>query len=170
MEGPGFPWRLGHTRQPFFWISRMCGIVGVVGERNAVPILMEGLRRLEYRGYDSAGLAVLDHGRLARLRTVGKVKALQDAIDSNPLSGAVGISHTRWATHGVPTTENAHPHVSRDGVAIVHNGIIENHEALRAELKALGYRFTSETDTEVIAHRIHHYLASSPDLLTAVQR
>src|SRR3974390_1549232 len=170
MEGPGFPWRLGHTRQPFFRISRMCGIVGVVAERNAVPILMEGLRRLEYRGYDSAGLAVLNHGHLARVRTVGKVKALQEAIDSNPLSGAVGISHTRWATHGVPTTENAHPHVSRGGVAIVHNGIIENHESLRAELKALGYSFTSETDTEVIAHRIHHYLASSPDLLTAVQR
>jgi glutamine---fructose-6-phosphate transaminase (isomerizing) len=148
----------------------MCGIVGVVAERNAVPILMEGLRRLEYRGYDSAGLAVLDRGHLARLRTVGKVKALQDAIDSNPISGAIGISHTRWATHGVPTTENAHPHISRDGVAIVHNGIIENHEALRADLKGLGYSFTSETDTEVIAHRIHHYLASSADLLSAVRK
>ena len=136
----------------------MCGIVGVVAERNSVPILMEGLRRLEYRGYDSAGIAVLEGGRVARVRTVGKVKILQDAIDAAPISGSVGIAHTRWATHGVPTTHNAHPHISRDGVAIVHNGIIENHEALRADLKGLGYRFTSETDTEVIAHRIHHHL------------
>jgi glutamine---fructose-6-phosphate transaminase (isomerizing) len=148
----------------------MCGIVGVVAERGAVPILMEGLRRLEYRGYDSAGIAVLDHGRLARLRTVGKVKVLQDALDSQPLHGSIGISHTRWATHGVPTTENAHPHISRGQVAIVHNGIIENHETLRSELKSLGYSFSSETDTEVIAHRIHHHLASSPDLLAAVRK
>src|SRR6202047_3080547 len=148
----------------------MCGIVGVVAERSAVPILMEGLRRLEYRGYDSAGLAVLDHGQLARVRTVGKVKILQDALDAKPVSGSVGIAHTRWATHGVPTTENAHPHISRGNIAIVHNGIIENHEALRAELKSLGYVFTSETDTEVIAHRIHHHLAGSTDLLTAVRR
>jgi glutamine---fructose-6-phosphate transaminase (isomerizing) len=148
----------------------MCGIVGVVAERNSVPILMEGLRRLEYRGYDSAGLAVLDHGHLSRLRTVGKVKILQDAIDGNPINGSVGIAHTRWATHGVPTTENAHPQTSSAGVAIVHNGIIENHETLRAELKKLGYNFTSETDTEVIAHRIHHHLSSSPDLFTAVRK
>src|SRR5271170_6732575 len=148
----------------------MCGIVGVVAERNAVPILMEGLRRLEYRGYDSAGLAVMDHGRLTRLRTVGKVNVLQDAIDAKPFSGSIGIAHTRWATHGVPTTENAHPHVSRDGVAIVHNGIIENHEALRADLKQLGYSFTSETDTEVVAHRIHHHLGSTSDLFAAVRK
>jgi glutamine---fructose-6-phosphate transaminase (isomerizing) len=148
----------------------MCGIVGVVAERNSVPILMEGLRRLEYRGYDSAGLAVLDHGRLARIRTVGKVKILQDALDAAPLTGTVGIAHTRWATHGIPTTENAHPQVSSGSVAVVHNGIIENHETLRAQLKSLGYTFTSETDTEVIAHRIHYYLASSPDLLSAVRR
>jgi glutamine---fructose-6-phosphate transaminase (isomerizing) len=148
----------------------MCGIVGVVAERNAVPILMEGLRRLEYRGYDSAGLAVLDHGRLARLRTVGKVKMLQDALDATPVSGAIGIAHTRWATHGIPTTENAHPHVSSGNVAIVHNGIIENHETLRADLKKIGYSFTSETDTEVIAHRIHHHLKHSADLLTAVRK
>ncbi|MEP6886031.1 MAG: glutamine--fructose-6-phosphate transaminase (isomerizing) [Gammaproteobacteria bacterium] len=147
----------------------MCGIVGVVAERNAVPILMEGLRRLEYRGYDSAGIAVVDSGRVARLRTVGKVKVLQDALDAAPISGHVGIAHTRWATHGVPTTRNAHPHISRDGVAIVHNGIIENHEALRADLKRLGYSFTSETDTEVIAHRIHHHLATSADLFAAVR-
>jgi glucosamine--fructose-6-phosphate aminotransferase (isomerizing) len=149
----------------------MCGIVGVVSERNAVPILMEGLRRLEYRGYDSAGLAVLnaDHV-LARLRTVGKVKILQDAIDAAPIAGAVGVAHTRWATHGVPTKRNAHPHVSRDGIAIVHNGIIENHDALRTDLAALGYSFTSETDTEVVAHRIHHHLATSADLFEAVRR
>src|SRR5580698_4393565 len=148
----------------------MCGIVGVVAERSAVPILMEGLRRLEYRGYDSAGIAVLDHGQLARLRTVGKVKVLQDALDADPIGGAIGIAHTRWATHGVPTTENAHPHISRGSVAIVHNGIIENHESLRSDLKSLCYSFTSETDTEVIAHRIHHHLASSPDLLAAVRK
>jgi glutamine---fructose-6-phosphate transaminase (isomerizing) len=148
----------------------MCGIVGVVAERSALPILMEGLRRLEYRGYDSAGLAVLDHGHLARLRSVGKVQALQDALDAKPLHGSIGIAHTRWATHGVPTTENAHPHVSQGSIAIVHNGIIENHEALRAELTGLGYRFDSETDTEVIAHRIHHHMASSSGLLAAVQK
>ena len=148
----------------------MCGIVGVVAERNAVPILMEGLRRLEYRGYDSAGLAVIDAGRLARLRTVGKVKILQQALDAAPIGGHVGIAHTRWATHGVPTTDNAHPHISRDGIAIVHNGIIENHEALRAELKRFGYVFTSETDTEVIAHRIHYHLKGSSDLCAAVQK
>jgi glucosamine--fructose-6-phosphate aminotransferase (isomerizing) len=148
----------------------MCGIVGVVAERNSVPILMEGLRRLEYRGYDSAGLAVVENGRVARLRTVGKVKSLQDALDAAPIAGHVGIAHTRWATHGIPTTHNAHPHISRDGVAIVHNGIIENHEVLRAELKGLGYSFTSETDTEVIAHRIHHHLAASRSLFAAVRK
>jgi glutamine---fructose-6-phosphate transaminase (isomerizing) len=148
----------------------MCGIVGVVAERNAVPILMEGLRRLEYRGYDSAGIAVLDHGHLSRLRTVGKVKVLQDAVEANPVSGAVGIAHTRWATHGVPTTENAHPHISRGGVAIVHNGIIENHEALRTELKGLGYVFSSQTDTEVIAHRIHFHMGAGTDVFAAVRK
>ncbi len=148
----------------------MCGIVGVVAERNSVPILMEGLRRLEYRGYDSAGIAVVDHGKVTRLRTVGKVKILQDALDADPIGGHVGIAHTRWATHGVPTTNNAHPHISRDGVAIVHNGIIENHEVLRADLKGLGYQFTSETDTEVIAHRIHFHLAHSADLFEAVRK
>jgi len=146
----------------------MCGIVGVVAERNAVPILMEGLRRLEYRGYDSAGIAVIDQGRLARRRTVGKVKVLQDAIDASPIGGHVGIAHTRWATHGVPTTENAHPQMSRGAIAIVHNGIIENHETLRADLKGRGYQFTSETDTEVIAHRIHWHLRDSTDLYGAV--
>jgi glucosamine--fructose-6-phosphate aminotransferase (isomerizing) len=148
----------------------MCGIVGVVAERNSVPILMEGLRRLEYRGYDSAGIAVLENGRVARQRTVGKVKALQEALDAAPIGGHVGIAHTRWATHGVPTTQNAHPHISRDGIAIVHNGIIENHEPLRLDLQGLGYTFTSETDTEVIAHRIHHHLSGSADLFAAVRK
>ncbi len=149
----------------------MCGIVGVVATRNAVPILMEGLRRLEYRGYDSAGLAVMAGGRkLERLRAVGKVKFLQQALEDTPIAGPVGIAHTRWATHGVPTTRNAHPHVSRDGIAIVHNGIIENHEALRAGLIELGYTFDSETDTEVIAHRIHHHLERSVDLYQAVRK
>jgi glucosamine--fructose-6-phosphate aminotransferase (isomerizing) len=149
----------------------MCGIVGVVAERNAVPILLEGLRRLEYRGYDSAGLAVITAQQtLARARTVGKVKMLEAALDAAPIEGHVGIAHTRWATHGVPTTRNAHPHVSRDGIAIVHNGIIENHEALRAGLVELGYSFDSETDTEVIAHRIHHHLAHSAGLLDAVRK
>ena len=149
----------------------MCGIVGVVAERNAVPILMEGLRRLEYRGYDSAGLAVLNaEGQLARVRAVGKVSALTQALEAAPIAGHVGIAHTRWATHGVPTMENAHPHVSRDGIAIVHNGIIENHEALRAGLTDLGYTFSSETDTEVIAHRIHHHLEKSAGLFEAVRK
>ena len=142
----------------------------MVAERNSVPILMEGLRRLEYRGYDSAGIAVIEDGRVTRLRTLGKVKILQDALDTAPMGGHVGIAHTRWATHGVPATHNAHPHISRDGIAIVHNGIIENHEALRAELKGLGYSFTSETDTEVIAHRIHHHLGTTADLLAAVRK
>jgi glucosamine--fructose-6-phosphate aminotransferase (isomerizing) len=148
----------------------MCGIVGVVAERNSVPILMEGLRRLEYRGYDSAGIAVLENGRVARQRTVGKVNVLQEALDAAPIAGNVGIAHTRWATHGIPTTENAHPHISRGGVAIVHNGIIENHEPLRSSLQELGYTFTSETDTEVIAHRIHHHLGGSADLFAAVRK
>src|ERR1051325_1207668 len=148
----------------------MCGIVGAIAERNVVPILMEGLRRLEYRGYDSAGIAVLNGtNKLKRVRTVGKVKVLQDAIDSDPTHGPVGIAHTRWATHGVPSERNAHPHISLDGLAIVHNGIIENHEELREELKRLGYTFTSETDTEVIAHRIHHHLATVNDLFKAVR-
>src|ERR1700685_4150400 len=148
----------------------MCGIVGAVAERNVVPILMEGLRRLEYRGYDSAGIAVLNGSKhLTRLRTVGKVRMLDDALAHTPTLGNLGIAHTRWATHGVPSERNAHPHVSRDGLAIVHNGIIENHEELRAELKREGYEFTSETDTEVIAHRIHHHLKTVNDLFKAVR-
>ena len=148
----------------------MCGIVGAVAQRDVVPILIEGLRRLEYRGYDSAGVAVLNGtGAIKRLRTVGKVRMLQDAIDADPTHGPLGIAHTRWATHGVPSERNAHPHISRDGIAIVHNGIIENHDELRDELKAAGYQFSSETDTEVIAHRIHYHLQKTGDLFKAVR-
>jgi glucosamine--fructose-6-phosphate aminotransferase (isomerizing) len=148
----------------------MCGIVGAVAGRDIVPVLIEGLRRLEYRGYDSAGVAVINgSGAVTRRRTVGKVKMLQQALDAEPAHGATGIAHTRWATHGVPSERNAHPHISRDGLAIVHNGIIENHEELRAELQAQGYTFTSETDTEVVAHRIHHHLQSLGDLFKAVR-
>ncbi len=149
----------------------MCGIVGAVADRDIVPILIEGLKRLEYRGYDSAGVAVLNGGtEVSRLRTVGKVARLSEALLASPTAGQLGIAHTRWATHGVPNERNAHPHVSRDGVAIVHNGIIENHEELRTELERLGYEFTSETDTEVIAHRIHFHLGGSKDLFAAVQK
>ncbi|MDQ2694187.1 MAG: glutamine--fructose-6-phosphate transaminase (isomerizing) [Pseudomonadota bacterium] len=148
----------------------MCGIVGAIAERNITPILMEGLKRLEYRGYDSAGLAVLDaQGQLERVRAVGKVKALEALLDTAPSVGALGIAHTRWATHGEPSERNAHPHVSGDAVAVVHNGIIENYKALREQLQAEGYRFESETDTEVVAHLIDHYLRREGDLLAAVR-
>jgi glucosamine--fructose-6-phosphate aminotransferase (isomerizing) len=148
----------------------MCGIVGAVADRDIVPILIEGLRRLEYRGYDSAGVAVLNgSGAIKRLRTVGKVRKLQDALAADPTEGGLGIAHTRWATHGVPSERNAHPHISKDGIAIVHNGIIENHEELRAEARREGYEFTSETDTEVIAHRVHHHLRVTGDLFKAVR-
>jgi glucosamine--fructose-6-phosphate aminotransferase (isomerizing) len=148
----------------------MCGIVGAVAGRDILPVLIDGLQRLEYRGYDSAGVAVLNgDGRVHRLRTVGKVARLKEALEEAPTSGMLGIAHTRWATHGEPSERNAHPHVSRDGIAIVHNGIIENHEELHADLVARGYQFSSETDTEVIAHRIHYHLARHPDLFEAVQ-
>ena len=148
----------------------MCGIVGAVAERDVVPVLIEGLRRLEYRGYDSAGVAVLNGtGSIKRLRTVGKVRKLQDALDADHTHGPLGIAHTRWATHGVPSERNAHPHISKDGIAIVHNGIIENHDELRDELKRAGYEFSSETDTEVIAHRIHYHLKVTGDLFKAVR-
>ncbi|MDH5694189.1 MAG: class II glutamine amidotransferase, partial [Gammaproteobacteria bacterium] len=125
----------------------MCGIVGAIAERNVVAILMEGLRRLEYRGYDSAGLCVLSQDQmLARNRAVGKVSKLAELNESNPLKGGLGIAHTRWATHGSPNEKNAHPHMSGDGMALVHNGIIENHEFLRSELTGIGYTFTSDTD------------------------
>ncbi|HSN70520.1 MAG TPA: glutamine--fructose-6-phosphate transaminase (isomerizing), partial [Steroidobacteraceae bacterium] len=148
----------------------MCGIVGAIAERNVVPILVEGLKRLEYRGYDSAGVAVLNGtGHVSRLRAVGKVRMLEEALVANPADGHLGIAHTRWATHGVPSERNAHPHISRDGIAIVHNGIIENHEELRDDLIRLGYEFTSETDTEVIAHRVHHHRGRLGDLFRAVR-
>jgi glucosamine--fructose-6-phosphate aminotransferase (isomerizing) len=148
----------------------MCGIVGAISGRNIVPILIEGLRRLEYRGYDSAGVAVLDeHGKIVRIRTLGKVAELEKALEQTPLSGHLGIAHTRWATHGVPSERNAHPHISRDGLAIVHNGIIENHDELRQELQGLGYEFSSETDTEVVAHRIHFHFTKQGDLFKAVR-
>jgi len=148
----------------------MCGIVGAVAERNITAILIEGLKRLEYRGYDSAGLAVLtQNGELQRRRRIGKVSELEAAVATEPLAGQLGIAHTRWATHGAPTEGNAHPHFSGNEVAVVHNGIIENHEELREELKGLGYVFTSQTDTEVIVHLIHHTLKSVPDLTDALK-
>jgi len=148
----------------------MCGIVGGVAERNVIPILMEGLRRLEYRGYDSAGLAVVHDGRLERLRRLGKVKGLQDALQQRDLTGHIGVAHTRWATHGSPSELNAHPHTSGDEVAVVHNGIIENHAKLRAELEAAGFEFSSETDSEVIAHRVRYHLAETDDVRLAMSR
>ena len=148
----------------------MCGIVGAVAERNVVPILMEGLRRLEYRGYDSAGIAIATDGQITRIRRLGKVRELQSALDENPLSGASGISHTRWATHGAPSEINAHPHMSREDIVVVHNGIIENFEELRDELKKSGYKFESETDTEVVAHLIHQNLKAGGDLPEAVKK
>ncbi len=145
----------------------MCGIIGAVAQRNVVPILLEGLRRLEYRGYDSAGLVIIDGG-LKRVRSVGRVASLAEECAAQQVSGNLGIAHTRWATHGAPSEANAHPHVS-GGLAVVHNGIIENHEALRTRLKGEGFVFTSETDTEVIAHLIELYYRSTKDLLAATR-
>ncbi len=148
----------------------MCGIVGAVAQRDVAPILLEGLRRLEYRGYDSAGMAVInDDGQMLRTRRVGKVAELAEALDNNFLPGGTGIAHTRWATHGEPSERNAHPHVSSDDIAVVHNGIIENHEPLREFLQKEGYIFESDTDTEVIAHLVHHELKATGDLLKALQ-
>jgi glucosamine--fructose-6-phosphate aminotransferase (isomerizing) len=146
----------------------MCGIVGAVAQRNITPILLEGLKRLEYRGYDSCGIALHVNGQLQRSRSTSRVAELQAQVEQSGLSGFTGIAHTRWATHGVPSSANAHPHFSRDRIALVHNGIIENHEELRTELKALGYVFESQTDTEVIAHLVDHLYQG--DLFETVQQ
>ncbi|CAM3697595.1 glutamine--fructose-6-phosphate transaminase (isomerizing) [Rheinheimera salexigens] len=147
----------------------MCGIVGAVAQRDVVDILVEGLRRLEYRGYDSAGVAIVHNGELQRVRRLGKVKELADAIAIEPLLGGTGIAHTRWATHGEPSERNAHPHVSSN-INVVHNGIIENHHKLREALTAKGYIFSSDTDTEVIAHLVEEERKTASSLLQAVQR
>lgn len=147
----------------------MCGIVGAVAERNVTPILLEGLRRLEYRGYDSAGIAVLNESDcISRVRRVGKVRELADALKDNAIPGKMGVAHTRWATHGEPSEKNAHPHVCEQSVVVVHNGIIENHSELRERQRSEGFNFTSQTDTEVAVHQIKHYLKQQGDLLAAV--
>ena len=149
----------------------MCGIVGAVSKRDIVPVLLEGLRRLEYRGYDSAGLAVIDCDNIIqRVRAKGKIQALADRLEQQPVAGVTGIAHTRWATHGEPSEKNAHPHVCNKQVAVVHNGIIENHVQLRETQLAQGFSFTSETDTEVIVHQIHHYLGDDITLKDAVTK
>lgn len=148
----------------------MCGIVGAVTQRDVYKILLEGLRRLEYRGYDSAGLSIIDkHQTVQTRKTIGKVAELGAVVEQNPLSGFTGIAHTRWATHGEPSTTNSHPHVAA-GVSVVHNGIIENHGELRREMRNAGYIFQSDTDTEVIAHLVNHYLSTEKNLRNAVQK
>ena len=148
----------------------MCGIVGAVTQRNVYKILIEGLRRLEYRGYDSAGLSIIDNqNKLQTRKNIGKVAELVKVAESNPVSGATGISHTRWATHGEPSSVNSHPHNSA-GVSVVHNGIIENHVELRAEMIAAGYSILSATDTEVVAHLVHYYLDKVDSLRSAVEQ
>ena len=146
----------------------MCGIVGGIAERNIAEILLEGLKRLEYRGYDSAGLAIISNGTVQRERELGKVLNLANASAQSGINGHIGIAHTRWATHGKPSQHNAHPHTSNN-IAVVHNGIIENYQELKKELQAYDYQFTSETDTEVVAHLVHHALKNESDLLIAVQ-
>jgi glucosamine--fructose-6-phosphate aminotransferase (isomerizing) len=146
----------------------MCGIVGAISQRDVIPVLLEGLKRLEYRGYDSAGIAVIQNKKLERLRRLGKVKGLENALINSPLVGEIGIAHTRWATHGSPSESNAHPHVSGNEIAVVHNGIIENHAELRSKLEASGFEFSSETDSEVIAHLVSFHFSSTSDMQKAV--
>lgn len=148
----------------------MCGIVGAIADRDVVPVLIEGLKRLEYRGYDSAGIAVVDSDDVRRVRRTGRVAEMESAAASEGFHAPLGIGHTRWATHGGVTEGNAHPHISHGELALVHNGIIENHEQQRERLRALGYAFESQTDTEVVAHLIHHYQTQGHDLLAALQR
>ena len=148
----------------------MCGIVGAIAQREVAPILLEGLKRLEYRGYDSAGLVVINKAaELDRIRTTGKVVELANAYDRQPVTGTTGIAHTRWATHGKPSENNAHPHICRNRVAVVHNGIIENHQILRSQQHKLGFTFSSDTDTEVVVHQIYHHLEQGDNLLEAVR-
>jgi glucosamine--fructose-6-phosphate aminotransferase (isomerizing) len=149
----------------------MCGIVGYIGDKNATPIILNGLKRLEYRGYDSAGIAVIQDGKIGIRRDVGKLKNLTSLVNDHPLSGNIGIGHTRWATHGVPSARNAHPHIGATGdVVVVHNGIVENFLELREELKAEGVQFHSDTDTETIVYLVERYLAVENDLFAATQR
>jgi glucosamine--fructose-6-phosphate aminotransferase (isomerizing) len=150
----------------------MCGIVGYAGERQALGVVLEGLSRLEYRGYDSAGVAVLTDGKISWAKRAGKLGNLTSALaESAPLAGTVGLGHTRWATHGAPTDPNAHPHTDCDGyLAVVHNGIIENFADLRDELKQRGHSMTSETDTELVAHLLEDQLVAEPGTLAGAMR
>src|SRR5690606_31697671 len=163
-------------RQPLHWRfpagvpAPMCGIVGAIADRNVVPVLIDGLKRLEYRGYDSAGIAVVDAGQVRRVRRTGRVSEMEAAAESEGFKATLGIGHTRWATHGGVTEDNAHPHISHGEIALVHNGIIENHEEQRERLRALGYAFESQTDTEVIAHLIHYYRSQGDTLIHALQK
>ena len=147
----------------------MCGIIGVIGSLPAGEYLVDGLKRLEYRGYDSAGIATIDHNQIHRRRSVGKLFQLEQLLSKDPINGVVGIGHTRWATHGAASTENAHPHSSEE-VAVVHNGIIENFADLKESLQEKGHTFQSETDTEVIVHLITDFLQTGCSLLEAVQK
>ena len=147
----------------------MCGIVGALSKREVAPILIEGLKRLEYRGYDSAGLSTVGHGSyLTQIREVGKVKGLEALVSESEINGKLGIAHTRWATHGKPSKSNAHPHVSSDKISVVHNGIIENHDELRERLSNDGYEIESETDSELIAHMLDYFLNQGNSMLDSM--
>src|SRR2546428_8989771 len=147
----------------------MCGIIGYIGDQKVVPILLDGLRRLESRGYDSAGVAVVRNGRIERRRSAGKLTNLEEAIETEPLDGIYGVGHTRWATHGRPTEENAHPHQDCSGkIVVVHNGIIENYLQLKDDLRKKDHRFVTETDTEIVAHLIEEHLKNGADFEVAV--